>query len=151
MREAGLLASEPLVFPGDPAPYPDQEHLSRVEAALAEVDAVPVAVGAGTINDRTKLAAQRTGRPYLCVATAASMDGYTSFGAIVTERGFERTIGCPAPRAVIADLGVLAAAPRALSAAGYGDLLGKITAGADWIPADALGIEPIDAEAWSLV
>ena len=151
LREAGLLAREPLVFPGDPAPYPDQEHLSRVEAALAEVDAVPVAVGAGTINDLTKLAAHRTGRPYLCVATAASMDGYTSFGAIVTERGFKRTIGCPAPRAVIADLDVLAAAPRALSAAGYGDLLGKITAGADWILADALGIEPIDVEAWSLV
>lgn len=151
LRSAGRLAGEPLVFPGTPAPYPDAAHLGRVERALAAVDAVPVVVGAGTLNDLTKLAAHRLGRPYLCVATAASMDGYTSFGAIVTQDGFKRTIGCPAPRAVIADLDVLAAAPSELNAAGYGDLLGKVTAGADWLLADALGVEPIDRDAWVLV
>lgn len=151
LRGAGMLAAEPLVFPGDPPPYPDHRHLSRVEAAVSAVEAVPVAVGAGTVNDLTKLAAHRSRRPYLCVATAASMDGYTSFGAIVTEDGFKHTLGCPAPRAVIADLDVLAAAPRELAAAGYGDLLGKVTAGADWILADALGIEAIDPAAWDLV
>ena len=36
-------------------------------------------------------------------------------------------------------------------AAGYADLLAKITAGADWILADALGLEPIDSVAWELV
>jgi glycerol-1-phosphate dehydrogenase [NAD(P)+] len=151
LRHAGLLAAEPLIFPADPPPYPDDAHLQRVQAALAAHNAVPVVVGAGSLNDLTKLAAHRLGRPYLCVATAASMDGYTSFGAIVTEGGFKRTLGCPAPRAVIADLEVLAAAPTALNAAGYGDLLGKVTAGADWILADALGIEAIDPDAWALV
>lgn len=151
LRAAGRLAGEPLVFPGEPAPYPDGAHLERVERVLAAVDAVPVVVGSGTLNDLTKLAAHRLGRPYLCVATAASMDGYTSFGAIVTQDGFKRTIGCPAPRAVIADLDVLSAAPSELNAAGYGDLLGKVTAGADWLLADALGVEPIDGDAWSLV
>ena len=38
-------------------------------------DAVPVADGTGTVNDLVKAAAQRLGRPYLCVATAASMNG----------------------------------------------------------------------------
>jgi len=151
LRGAGLLAAEPLVFPGTPAPYPDHHHLERVQSALAAHEAVPLVVGAGSLNDLTKLASHRLGRPYLCVATAASMDGYTSFGAIVTEDGFKRTYPCPAPRAVIADLDVLAAAPSELNAAGYGDLLGKVTAGADWLLADALGIEPIDAEAWAMV
>ena len=151
LRCVGLLAGEPLIFPGEPAPYADDAHLQRVQAALAAHDAVPLVVGAGSLNDLTKLAAHRLGRPYLCVATAASMDGYTSFGAIVTEQGFKRTLGCPAPRAVIADLEVLAAAPAELNAAGYGDLLGKVTAGADWILADALGIEAIDPAAWTLV
>jgi glycerol-1-phosphate dehydrogenase [NAD(P)+] len=151
LRSAELLAGEPLVFPGDPAPYADHRHLAQVQAALSAHDAVPLVVGAGSLNDLTKLAAHRLGRPYLCVATAASMDGYTSFGAIVTEEGFKRTLGCPAPRAVIADLDVLAAAPSALNAAGYGDLLGKVTAGADWILADALGIEAIEPEAWEMV
>ncbi|HUS14614.1 MAG TPA: iron-containing alcohol dehydrogenase, partial [Chloroflexia bacterium] len=45
----------------------------------------------------------------------------------------------------------LAAAPPAMTAAGYGDLLGKVTAGADWILADALEAEPIDPRAWRLV
>jgi glycerol-1-phosphate dehydrogenase [NAD(P)+] len=48
-------------------------------------------------------------------------------------------------------LDVVRAAPPELGAAGYADLLAKVTAGADWIVADALGIEPIDATAWELV
>jgi glycerol-1-phosphate dehydrogenase [NAD(P)+] len=58
---------------------------------------------------------------------------------------------CPAPLALVADLDVLAAAPAGMTASGYGDLLGKVTAGADWLVADALGVEPIDATVWSLV
>ena len=38
-----------------------------------------------------------------------------------------------------------------LTAAGYADLAAKVTAGADWIMADALGAEPIDAQAWRIV
>jgi glycerol-1-phosphate dehydrogenase [NAD(P)+] len=112
---------------------------------------VPIAVGSGTINDLVKLSAHRAGRQYLAVATAASMDGYTAFGSSITFRGSKQTFDCPAPRAVVADLDVIRRAPTQLSAAGYADLLAKLTAGADWIVADALGIEPIDATAWELV
>src|SRR5206468_1154800 len=56
-----------------------------------------------------------------------------------------------APRVVLADLEILRAAPRELTAAGYADLLAKVTAGADWILADAVGIEPIHAEAFRMV
>jgi glycerol-1-phosphate dehydrogenase [NAD(P)+] len=38
-----------------------------------------------------------------------------------------------------------------MTAAGYGDLLGKVPAGADWIVADALQVDPIDPHVWSLV
>ena len=38
-----------------------------------------------------------------------------------------------------------------MTASGYGDLLGKIPAGADWLIADALGIETIDPGVWDLV
>ena len=31
-----------------------------------------------------------------------------------------------------------------MTASGYGDLLGKVTAGADWLVADALGVEAVD-------
>jgi glycerol-1-phosphate dehydrogenase [NAD(P)+] len=147
---AGHPTVTPFLFT-DPALYAEHGYAEQLQAWLATHDAVPVAVGSGTINDLTKLAAHRTGRQYLAVATAASMDGYTAFGASVTYRGSKQTFDCPAPRAVVADLKVIAAAPPIMNAAGYADLLAKVTAGADWIVADALDIEPIDATAWELV
>lgn len=129
-------------------------HYSNVEklvASLSQHDAIPIAVGAGTINDVTKLAAYETGRSYMSVATAASMDGYTAFGASITRHGSKQTFYCPAPKALLADIQIIREAPPEMNAAGYADLLAKITAGADWIVADALGAEAIDNAAWGLV
>jgi glycerol-1-phosphate dehydrogenase [NAD(P)+] len=148
---AGRAVVAPIVFPGTPPLYADYQNVLALEGRLREVDAIPVVVGSGTLNDLTKLAAHCTGRPYMCVGTAASMDGYTSFGAAITKDGFKQTMACPAPRAVLADLDVLANAPAQMNTTGYGDLLGKVTAGADWLLADALESEPIDPRAWSLV
>jgi glycerol-1-phosphate dehydrogenase [NAD(P)+] len=145
--EAAPLA-EPFIFINVLAEY---SFVVLLQDKLAKVDAIPIAVGSGTINDLTKLVAHRLGRPYMTVATAASMDGYTAFGSSITYKGSKQTFDCPAPRAVVADLDVIAAAPPALNASGYADLLAKVTAGADWIAADALGEEPIDAVAWELV
>lgn len=118
---------------------------------LNETRAIPVAVGSGTINDIVKLAAHRSGRRYLCVPTAASMDGYTAFGASITREGWKQNLDCPAPLAILADPEILAHAPPEMSAWGYADLAAKITAGADWLVADALGVDPIEPEAWDLV
>ena len=151
---AGFQAAQhsiraPFVFGRDV--YAEHSFVEQLESSLREHAAIPVAVGSGTINDLTKLAAHRTGRPYLCVATAASMDGYTAFGASITHQGSKQTFDCPAPTAVVADLKVIAAAPPRMSAWGYADLLAKVTAGADWILADALRIEPINSLAWNIV
>ena len=151
LRAAGRAQVEPIVFPGSPTLYADFENVLTLETRLRAHDAIPVVVGSGTLNDITKLAAHRAGRQYMCVGTAASMDGYTAFGAAITRDGFKQTMSCPAPLAVLADLDVLVQAPSQMNATGYGDLLGKITAGADWILADALEIEPIDRRAWPLV
>lgn len=121
-------------------------------AALFEhTGAVPVAVGSGTINDLVKLAANLAGRSYLCVATAASMDGYTSYGASITRDGIKQTIHCPAPRALVCDIDIVREAPASMSAAGYADLLAKVTAGADWLLADHLDIEPVHRGAWDMM
>ena len=148
---AESLASESFIFPGEPELAAEMGNVDRVSAALAGRDVTPVAVGSGTINDLVKLAAGRAGLAYMVVGTAASMDGYTAFGASITEKGSKQTFDCPAPRAFVADLDVIANAPRAMAATGYADLLAKVTAGADWILADALGIEPINPEAWAIV
>jgi len=142
---------EPYVFAAKPTLYADYTNIATLAGALREHDAIPVAVGAGSLNDIVKRAAHEVERPYLCVATAASMDGYTAFGAAITKEGFKHTMTCPAPRAVLADLDVLARAPAPMTSAGYADLLAKVPAGADWIVADALEVEPIDRAVWSLV
>lgn len=151
LAAAGVDCVAPYVF-NDPALYAEFRFVEQLEAALRAHDAIPVAVGSGTINDLVKLVAHRVGRPaYLCVATAASMDGYTAFGASITYQGAKQTFNCPAPRAVVADLDVICAAPAEMTASGYADLQAKITAGADWILADALGVEPIERRAWDIV
>jgi glycerol-1-phosphate dehydrogenase [NAD(P)+] len=155
-RARDLLTADGLVvathvLPGRPRPKPTVELAEMLHARIEARAATPVAVGSGVINDLVKYAAFRAGRPYLCVATAASMDGYTSAGAPLAERGFKKTIGCVPARALLADLDVIAAAPPEMIGWGYGDLAGKVPAGADWILADALGLDPIDPTAWGMV
>jgi glycerol-1-phosphate dehydrogenase [NAD(P)+] len=151
LRASGREVTGQIIFPGKPALYADFDTVLELEDRIRSLDGVPLVVGSGTLNDITKLAAYRLRRPYMVVATAASMDGYAAFGAAITKAGFKQTMSCPAPRAVIADIEVLARAPVEMHASGYGDLIGKVTAGADWILADTLEIEPIDPRAWSLV
>jgi glycerol-1-phosphate dehydrogenase [NAD(P)+] len=151
LAKAGVDCIAPFIFT-DPNLYAEFKFVEELEASLRQHDAIPIAVGAGTINDLVKIAVHRVGRPaYMCVATAASMDGYTAFGASITYQGAKQTFNCPAPRAVIADIDVIRRAPAAMTASGYADLSAKITAGADWILADALGAEPVDERAWAIV
>jgi glycerol-1-phosphate dehydrogenase [NAD(P)+] len=149
--EANGRRVETYVFPGRPVLHADYANIEALVGWLRTREAVPVAVGGGTVNDIAKRAAFECGRGYVCVATAASVDGYTSFGASITKEGVKQTLECSAPRAVLADLAVPADAPAKMTSAGYADLLAKIPARADWIIADALEVEPIDSDVWSLV
>ena len=151
MTSAGF-ETETLVLPSDPRPKAAVMTAEPFRARLAEDGGLfPVSVGSGVINDLVKYAAFQTDQRYLTVATAASMDGYTSAGAPLSKDGFKVTIPTRAPIAMIADLDVLTAAPAEMNGWGYGDLAGKVPAGGDWILADALGVEPIDDVAWPLV
>nr|MCU0909081.1 iron-containing alcohol dehydrogenase [Paracoccaceae bacterium] len=138
------------VIPADPRPKPSVD-LARALGAVLAPGETPVAVGSGVMNDVVKYAAFSAGIPYMCVATAASMDGYTSGGAPLTSGGFKKTIDCRPARVLIGDLDIIAAAPREMTGWGYGDLAGKVPAGGDWMIADALGIEAIDTVAWPMV
>ncbi|MDT8855483.1 sn-glycerol-1-phosphate dehydrogenase [Paracoccaceae bacterium Fryx2] len=150
LRAAGIATTRH-ILPAVPRPKPTVALGDVLRDLLAASDATPVAVGSGVINDVVKYAAFGLDRPYLCVATAASMDGYTSAGAPLSDRGFKKTIQCRPAKVVLGDLDVIAAAPLAMTGWGYGDLAGKVPAGADWIVADALGIEPVDTVAWPMV
>lgn len=145
----GLPAPKRFIF--GPHIYASQECVEELEQALLTLEGIPVAVGSGTVNDLTKRASYLHNRPYMVVGTAASMDGYSAFGASITKSGSKDTMECPAPKAVLADLEVIANAPKIMNAWGYGDLLAKVVAGADWMLADVAGAEPIVPIAWELV
>ena len=147
---AGTQMEDSFIFK-DPDLYAEWSYLQQLEAYLKERDAVPVAVGSGVINDLTKLASHHLGRRYVIVGTAASMDGYTAYGASITYEGNKQTFDCPAPLGVVFDPAVAAKAPAGMSASGYADLLAKVPAGADWIISDAVGSEAIDDFAFGLV
>ena len=148
LQGAGVAVRR-MILPRTPRPKPTAE----LGAAIAEFlgDDTAVAVGSGVVNDVTKYAAFLRGTPYLCVPTAASMDGYSSAGAPLSVGGFKKTLPCRAPRAILTDLDIVAGAPAEMSGWGYGDLAGKVPAGGDWLVADGLGVEPLDDVAWPLV
>lgn len=150
LRQGGQKQREPFIF-GEKKLPAHMDFVERLAESLNQHKAFPIAVGSGTINDLVKLASHKTGRRYISVATAASMDGYTSFGASITHQGSKQTFFCPAPQALIADIGIISEAPESMNASGYADLLAKVTSGADWMLADMLGVEAIHTQAWSLV
>jgi len=150
LAAAGVALDEPHIFTA-PDLHAEWTFVEELDAVLKNTDAIPVAVGSGIINDLTKLCSHHNNRRYMVVGTAASMDGYTSYGASITYKCAKQTFSCPAPLGVLADTAIIAAAPKELTASGYADLFAKVPAGADWIISDALGIEPLDKRSFSIV
>ena len=149
--EEGFDTAEVLLFDEPQQVHADQAHVDAVKQRLGQEDLVAVAIGAGSLNDIVKLASYECEKPYCCVPTAPSVDGYTSPNAPITIQGFKQTIPCAPPQLVIADVTVLRNAPMAMISSGYGDMVAKITGGADWLIADALGVEAVDRKVWDLV
>lgn len=110
-----------------------------------------LAVGSGSLNDTAKYAARENGIVSGVYATAASMDGYASGGAPMMENGFKVTENCAPPLDVLIDTDVVCAAPRILTASGFGDIAGKYTCLADWRLSNAINGESIDISAYSLM
>jgi len=150
LNEAGIEQEKPFMFDAAGL-YGEGKYVEMLDENLKTHSAIPVACGSGTINDLCKLCAFHQGRRYMMCGTAASMDGYTAFGASITFEGKKQTFPCTAPQAALVDTKIAGAADLSLTASGYADLYAKVPAGADWILADALGIEAIDGYVWDVV
>ncbi|TFG59633.1 MAG: iron-containing alcohol dehydrogenase, partial [Spirochaetales bacterium] len=140
-----------LTSPEDDYKFAEKVAVSISAAGTNPEDVIPLAVGSGTITDVVRLGSFLAGIRFISIPTAPSMDGYASAGSPVMKDGFKKTIQCRGPLAVLTDLDIAAGAPRHLAAAGTGDLLGKITAGADWLTAHRLGLEPVDRGVFTFV
>ncbi|WP_368859192.1 sn-glycerol-1-phosphate dehydrogenase [Cohnella sp. GbtcB17] len=143
IRELGIAAEATLVKPNAAGDVVADE--ASIVQTLLDIQQhgadVAVAVGAGTLHDITRYAAYTAGLPFVSVPTAPSVDGFTSKGAPLLIRGDKITVPAIGPEAIFADTDVLAQAPGAMVAAGFGDMLGKYTSLFDWKVGHALGGE----------
>jgi len=130
----------------NPEVVPDEAFIMQVLMKADQVERTYLAVGSGTVTDITRFVSHRTRRPFISLPTAPSVDGFTSPSASLVIGRIKQTVMAQPPMAVIADLETLAEAPQPLIAAGYGDILGKAIALADWQLGHLLWDEPFDVE-----
>lgn len=109
----------------------DIQNVERVMSAASGSGCI-VGVGGGKSVDVGKLAAFRLHLPFYSVPTSASHDGISS--PFASLKGLDRPYSVMAkpPVGILADIDVIASAPRRLLASGCGDLVSKLTAVKDW-------------------
>jgi glycerol-1-phosphate dehydrogenase [NAD(P)+] len=113
------------------APVISPAIIREAEEAAAGVDFV-VGVGGGRVIDTAKIVSYNLDRPFISVPTAASHDGIASSRASVPMEGGASSLEAQPPIAIVADTGIIAAAPHRLLAAGCADILSNYTAVLDW-------------------
>ena len=112
--------------------HADNHGVSLTMEQLPEGCDYLIAVGSGTVHDITRYCAYTKGIPFVSCPTAASVDGFCSSVAAMTWNGFKKTFTAVAPKIVVADLDVISKAPMFLTNSGFGDMVGKFIALADW-------------------
>jgi len=133
--KAGLPATRisAHILPGHPRPAPTAELVSALAEEVRRVSpGLLVAVGSGVISDLVKRVSLEVEIPNWCVATAASVDAYSSATAAIEVNGFHNAVPAQVSRIIVCDLDVIAKAPREMFLAGLGDLLAKYLAFLDW-------------------
>lgn len=110
----------------------DEHALGSIAMANDREADIMISVGSGTINDLGRYFSYITGRPFLLVATAPSMDGLVSSVAPLIFHNMKVTFPAQEPLALICDPEILAGAPLKMLAAGAADILGKYNCLLDW-------------------
>ena len=95
------------------------------------VDAV-IGVGSGVINDICKILANVSGKPYIIVGTAPSMDGYASATSSMTMAGLKTSLNSKCADVIVGDIDILRNAPEKLLLSGLGDMLAKYVSICEW-------------------
>ena len=130
---AGRARVERYLLPDQHGESPVADDRTRdLFIAQAPATDLYIAVGSGVINDLVKWVAYLQGKPYLCVATAASMNGYASANVAASIAGLKVLFHAAPCLAVFSTPQILADAPYILTASGLGDVLAKTVSSADW-------------------
>ncbi len=93
---------------------------------------VIIGVGSGVINDIGKILSAVSGKPYIIVGTAPSMDGYASATSSMTRDGLKISLPSRGADVIIGDSNILRQAPLKMMKAGLGDMLAKYVSICEW-------------------
>lgn len=105
-----------------------------------------VAVGGGRVIDTVKLAASRTGTPFVAIPTTIAHDGISSpVASLQPASGARQSYAAAMPAGIVVDIDVIGSAPPRTLRAGVGDLMSNLTASLDWKQAEELGLARYDA------
>lgn len=91
-----------------------------------------IGVGSGVINDIGKILSNISGRKYIIVGTAPSMDGYASATSSMSMDGLKTSLNSRCADVIIGDIDILKNAPEHMLKAGLGDMLAKYVSIAEW-------------------
>jgi glycerol-1-phosphate dehydrogenase [NAD(P)+] len=120
-----------------PDPGPDEDPVcddvthAWLASQVGDADLV-VPVGSGVVSDLGKWTAHAAGLPFVTVATAASMNGYTSANVAPRIAGVKSLVEAAPPHAVLARPADIAGAPYEMTASGLGDVVAKSVSSVDW-------------------
>lgn len=138
------LAVTHVTLSGQPWVAADESSIAEVLRVLNGRELALIAVGSGTVTDITRFVAFQTRLPFYSIPTAPSVDAYTSYTAAITIRSVKYSFPTKTAEGVYASLPVLCAAPQRMIASGFGDMVAKYTALADWKLAHLLVDETLD-------
>ena len=121
------------VLPALPRPRTTPELIQTLAAEAGhESPDLILAVGGGTISDIGKMVSKIVEVPNWCVATAPSVDAYSSGTSALKLKAGHRTEPARPSELIFAELAVLEQAPEVLFLSGIGDLLAKYLSYLDW-------------------
>lgn len=127
---AGLAYSS-YCFPSERL-EPDEKSVGSAMMHYDTTCDIILAVGSGVINDIGKILSCMTGRPYIIVGTAPSMDGYASASSSMTRDGLKISLPTRSADVIIGDTDILCQAPLHMMKAGLGDMLAKYVSICEW-------------------
>ncbi|MGE5613310.1 MAG: sn-glycerol-1-phosphate dehydrogenase [Bacillota bacterium] len=132
LLEAGFRIDSLMFDAGDSMLLPDERSIGRLMVEAGKDISLVLAVGSGVLTDIARIVSYKTGKMFAVAATAPSMDGYASVVSSLLINGKKLTYLGQYPYAIFADTSIMKNAPMIMIQAGYGDVLGKLTALADW-------------------
>ena len=130
LESKGIVYSQ-YIFPGETI-EPDERAVGSACMHLDTRCDLIVSIGSGVMNDIGKILSNISGKKYIIVATAPSMDGYASATSSMSMDGLKVSLPSRCADVIIGDTDVLKTAPKHMLQAGLGDILAKYVSIAEW-------------------